>query len=90
MTRITEDVYDNMLSSLPFELHNTYNNAMCNIIITTMYHYDGLHDVTIVLTDEEDTQADSHTYSVDTVAGKLPNVVIKHTPHIYIGDVVTF
>lgn len=90
MAYITEDVYDNMLSSLPFELHNIYNNAMCNIIITTMYHYDALLDVTIVLTDEEDTQADSHTYSVDIVAGMLPNVVIKHPPHIHIGDVVTF
>lgn len=90
MAYITLDTYDNMLQSLPFELHNTYNNAMCNIIITTMYHYDALHDVTIVLTDEEDTQADNHTYSVDTIAGMLPNVVIKHTPHIHIGDVVTF
>lgn len=90
MTRITEDVYDNMLSSLPFELHNTYNNAMCNIIITTMYHYDALHDVTIVLTDEEDTQANSHTYSVDIVAGMLPNVVIKYPPRMDTEDIVTF
>ncbi len=90
MTEITQDQYNTIIASLPFVTHNTYSNAMCDIIITTLRHYSTTRNITITLRDIFDTHNNSHTYTIDSVDRILPNVVIEITPPVVLHDEITY
>lgn len=90
MIDITRIVYNRIIRSFVFVLHNTYYDTSASVIIVTHHYYDSEHNITIVLRDEYNTQADAHSYTLDVRPGKLSNVVIQHGPPIDIPDTIDF